>query len=101
MSNMMYRQGDLLFLKCDETDVSGEETEDPVLAHGEVTGHKHQVSAGQIRHQVSDRLHYLTVQSATATVTHEEHGPIVLDKGCWKVVRQREYEPNGWRTVAD
>jgi hypothetical protein len=32
---------------------------------------------------------------------HEEHDPIRIPPGAYRVVRQREYEPRGWRAVAD
>jgi hypothetical protein len=37
----------------------------------------------------------------TTQVVHEEHGPITLDPGMWRVVRQREYHPEAIRTVMD
>ncbi|NES46889.1 MAG: hypothetical protein F6K20_38270, partial [Moorea sp. SIO2C4] len=44
---------------------------------------------------------YLQVVSETATLTHEEHKAIELPYGSWMVRIQREYEPQGWRYVAD
>jgi hypothetical protein len=98
----MFRQGDLLFVKVNNPDTNNmTENKDPILARGEATGHAHRVSEGEIRRHVSERLQYLTVTSKKAVVTHEEHGPVELTKGTWEIKRQREYEPEGWRTVAD
>jgi hypothetical protein len=36
-----------------------------------------------------------------AAVDHEEHATVMLPAGEYQVVRQREYEPAGWRQVAD
>lgn len=44
---------------------------------------------------------YLKVFSPTALLTHEEHNPISIPQGDWMVRIQREYEPQGWRYVAD
>ena len=41
------------------------------------------------------------VFSPTALLTHEEHNPISIPQGDWMVRIQREYEPQGWRYVAD
>ncbi|MFD0592628.1 hypothetical protein ACFQZ4_08715 [Catellatospora coxensis] len=34
-------------------------------------------------------------------LVHEEHGPIALAAGAYRVVRQREYFPGAIRPVAD
>ena len=100
-----------------------------VLAHGEVTGHAHEVvvdgdDAADIEIPVadffeeSDGRRVLLVTRA-CMLRHEEHGSIRLDPaapqqvrqgdvlltpigdGAWEVIRQREYEPAGIRQVAD
>ncbi|MFB2881393.1 hypothetical protein [Floridanema aerugineum] len=39
--------------------------------------------------------------SPTALLTHEEHKQIAIPQGDWVIRIQREYEPEGWRYVAD
>ncbi|MFI5937682.1 hypothetical protein [Actinoplanes sp. NPDC051494] len=74
-----------------------------VLARGEATGHAHVVGGPGLT-LVADRdnpaLMWIDVPSH-GRVTHEEHGPISLPAGQYRVVRQREYIPGAWRPVAD
>ena len=44
---------------------------------------------------------YLEVLAETATIAHEEHGPIMLPRGGYTVRIQREYSPREIRQVAD
>lgn len=71
------------------------------LAEGEVTGHRHQISQGEAKLYERDGVLYLQVLSPTAMLTHEEHRAIEISQGQWQVRIQREYEPEGWRYVAD
>ncbi|VEP17145.1 conserved hypothetical protein [Hyella patelloides LEGE 07179] len=43
----------------------------------------------------------MRVLSETASLIHEEHHAITIPQGNWLVRIQREYEPEGWRYVAD
>ncbi len=97
-----FRQGDVLLIPTrDETLVGDVCQPHLVLAEGEATGHRHQITAGQA--ELFDRhgTLYLRVISETARLTHEEHGVIDLPQGIWQVQIQREYEPHGWRYVTD
>lgn len=80
-----------------------------ILAYGEVTGHSHQIEALEADTETvppaalfeePDGSRYLFVDRPCA-LRHEEHGPISLAPGCYKVIRQREYEPEGIRNIAD
>ncbi|MFE1743763.1 hypothetical protein [Coleofasciculus sp. H7-2] len=99
------RQGDVILLPLGQIEATkGGET--PLLPHltlaeGEVTGHKHRISDGQAELYEKDGTLYLRVFSETATLTHEEHKAISIPQGSWMVRIQREYEPQGWRYVAD
>lgn len=93
------RQGDVILVPVRETE--GEKLSHLTLAEGEVTGHKHCISEGQAQLQEKNSILYLRVLSKTATLTHEEHKAIQIPQGCWMVRIQREYEPQGWRYVAD
>ncbi|NEP21194.1 hypothetical protein [Moorena sp. SIO3I6] len=93
------RQGDVILLPVDQ--INGQQLPHLTLAEGEVTGHSHRISDGVAQLYEKNGILYLQVLSETATLTHEEHQPIELPQGSWMVRIQREYEPQGWRYVAD
>ncbi|MEC4891679.1 MAG: hypothetical protein SAL07_00515 [Oscillatoria sp. PMC 1051.18] len=93
------RQGDVILLPTKQ--VTGKKVPHLILAEGEVTGHTHRISDGQAELYEKDGTLYLRVLSETATLTHEEHKQIKVPQGDWMVRIQREYEPEGWRYVAD
>jgi hypothetical protein len=112
----MYRQGDVLLIRVDQEipKRAKEITENGrvVLAYGEVTGHAHAIYPQVI---VADKPpaqpaklwdagaeRFLQVMEKTA-LRHEEHEAIDLEPGNYKVIRQREYDPevHGVRYVAD
>ncbi|HEY9829285.1 MAG TPA: hypothetical protein V6D26_01815 [Stenomitos sp.] len=101
------RQGDVILLSIKPTDSIaavedlGKRLPHLTLAEGEVTGHSHRISEGQAELYEKDGTLYLRVLSETATLTHEEHKAIQIPQGSWMVRIQREYEPEGWRYVAD
>lgn len=80
-----------------------------ILAYGEVTGHAHEVLADEeasgalpasALFEEPDGARFLIV-NRPCTLRHEEHGPIALAPGAYRVVRQREYAPDEIRNVAD
>jgi hypothetical protein len=101
------RQGDVILLSIKQADRTvaleqlGKRLPHLTLAEGEVTGHSHRISEGQAELYEKDGTLYLRVVSETATLTHEEHKAIQIPQGSWMVRIQREYEPEGWRYVAD
>jgi hypothetical protein len=72
-----------------------------VLVYGEATGHAHRVETPE-RAQVweIDGQLYLKVLAVTRIV-HEEHQPITLEPGTYRVWQQREYTPQEIRRVID
>jgi hypothetical protein len=102
--NEHYRQGDVLLVKVDSVPKGAtreKNNEDSiVLAYGETTGHAHRLKAtGVLAYQwQGDRLIEVTETSA---LTHEEHSPITLVPGVYKVVHQREYTPERINRVVD
>lgn len=99
-----------------------------ILAHGEVTGHSHQVIAAdpdtelgvppaQYFEEPSGRRVLFAI--GPCALRHDEHGLIHLDPakptqarqgdvllnpigiGAWEVIRQKEYAPEAIRSVAD
>lgn len=99
MGNKPIRQGDVL-LKATNS-VKGERIPHLVLAKGEATGHKHQITEGVAELYQDASTLYLRVMSETAILGHEEHSPVKIPKGDWAIRIQREYEPQGWRPVMD
>lgn len=106
----MYRQGDVLIVPITDAEVPDKARLAPrdargrmVLARGEATGHAHAVTGAGVElladPEDPERL-YLRVPTY-ARVGHEEHGPIPVPKGSYRVIRQREYVPGAWRPVAD
>ena len=93
------RQGDVILQPAQQT--SGKKLPHLTLAEGEVTGHSHRISDGKAELYEKDGTLYLRVLSPTATLTHEEHKAIAIPQGNWMVKIQREYQPEGWRYVAD
>jgi hypothetical protein len=104
-----YRQGDLLFEDkpdgkipsgCDyrELDSLGR----LVILEGEVTGHAHAVRKPEraengkplvvLYYNRRDEM-FLSVDCENVRIEHDEHGPITLTRGVWRVIRQREYDP--------
>jgi hypothetical protein len=93
------RQGDVILLPVEQ--VEGKNLSHLTLAEGEVTGHRHRISQGQAQLYENEGILYLRVLSDMATLTHEEHHALQIPQGNWMIRIQREYEPQGWRYVAD
>ncbi len=94
------RQGDVIITAA-EVIIKGTKLPHLTLAEGEVTGHSHRISEGKAELYEKDGTLYLKVISETAILTHEEHKKITIPQGDWLIRIQREYEPEGWRYVAD
>lgn len=95
------RQGDVILVPAQPIATPNKRLSHLTLAEGEVTGHKHQISNGAAELYEQDGILYLQVLSSTATLSHEEHQSIAILQGTWLIRIQREYEPQGWRYVAD
>lgn len=90
-----YRQGDVLLVevaKADGSEVSRERG-NIVLAHGEVTGHAHEIAApGATLTRTPDGKRYLAVLAeAGVSLVHQEHGMLTIEPGVYEVRRQREW----------
>ena len=109
----MARQGDILIVKVADlpdglTPVEKDKGRD-ILAYGEVTGHAHAVANSEVSNLFVDidsndvdemRDRFLSIEKDTEIV-HEEHDSIPLGPGVYKVIRQVQYEPEGYKYVAD
>lgn len=64
-----------------------------VLAHGEVTGHAHRLTEASdgLLVEIDGQL-YLRVGEGGATVVHEEHGPVDLPPGEYKIGKVLDYD---------
>jgi len=94
----MVRQGDILVVK-----VPGglpprgarcvpREHGDVVLAYGEATHHRHRIRSPRAELYEHAGHRYL-VAADFVQLEHEEHAPIQLPPGVYRIVRQREYVP--------
>jgi len=89
------QQGDVIIKITDE--IPGDATKvlraprGFVLAEGEATGHAHVIEESIAMYE-KDGILYLVVDKPV-TVKHEEHKPIDLDRGMYKVNIVREYDP--------
>jgi hypothetical protein len=111
----MFAQGDLLLERVADMAPSGTVTENldgvaMVLAEGEESGHRHAISErvtlfrdDELAADIPAGLYigHVQVASAYARVTHEEHGPITLARGTYRVRRQRELGPDDARVLSD
>ena len=83
-------QGDI-FLQRIEKLPSGLRKKDEILARGEMTGHNHRVS-GQAQVLVDEFGNQFVNVTGEAQVIHEEHAPVTLSKGVFRVFRQVEFD---------
>ena len=97
-----FRHGDVLIEQVASLPKAREKMPHTILAHGEVTGHCHRIRESEEAdlYSTGDGL-FLHVRGVSVTVVHEEHAPITLTAGYYKVWRQREYSPEEIRIVRD
>lgn len=110
-----FRQGDVLIERVESLPIKPKRGKRTILAHGEVTGHAHEIDSqlatieevkeawqllGDLPEFTGLTRQALEVRT-DGPVTHQEHGPIGLDEGGYRVTRQREYSPEAIRRVAD
>ena len=99
-----YRQGDVLVIlrRAGSIPVDAVKLPHCVLAEGEVTGHAHQIRGpGADLFDKKGKRFLRVIAAQGVSLTHEEHGKQTIPQGDYEVIIQREYEPGGWRNVAD
>lgn len=96
----MWRQGDLLIVKVKRIPQDAIKKKRRILAEGEATGHMHELDKGEV-YEKDGVLYFMVESNYPATLNHPEHKAVTFEPGEYKVIRQREYEPRGWRNVAD
>ncbi len=111
----LFAQGDLLIERVADVSPSGTRIEAGidgafVLAEGELTGHRHAIfdritffRDDGLARDIPGGLYvgHVRVEDATARLVHQEHAPVELPRGTYRVRRQRELEPREARIVAD
>ena len=102
----MIRQGDVALIAIGEIPADAESMERDargrvVLAYGEVTGHAHALSEPGVQMLRAANSEVFLRVTEPALLRHEEHSPIAVPSGSYRVIRQREYAPDVIRTVAD
>ncbi len=98
----MWRHGDVLIGSVEAVPANAKQRDTPVLVRGEVTGHSHRIEARSSAEvwEYAGQL-FIKVVAESARVIHEEHKPITLPRGIYRVWQQREYTPTAIRRVVD
>lgn len=120
MKRKPIRQGDVILVPCEKV-THGELLAEPVLAYGEVTGHMHKITEGEVRvskstgdelllevlgkkallqHGTPDQMRRQKMEEAFDYIKEDCHEPQVLE-GFYKILIQKSYEPRGWMPVSD
>lgn len=104
----MARQGDVLIIRVPALPKGlvpiAREADRVVLAHGELTGHAHAIKderAALFRDPKLAAVFMQVMGDAPVALEHDEHSTIHLPPGNYQVIRQREYQPDAIRDVAD
>ncbi len=98
---MLWRHGDVLIATVEQIPARAERQPTLVLAQGEVTGHSHRVEdARKAQIWKYGAQVFLEVQNETRIV-HQEHKPLILPPGLYRVWQQREYTPESIVRVRD
>ena len=102
---MQFRQGDILLIKVSSIPKSAKKMPAKhgriILAEGESTGHSHSLDASRASLYIEKNDQVFLLAEDDCTLVHQEHAPIDVAAASYKVVRQREYQPEGIRNVMD
>jgi hypothetical protein len=108
MKPKIYRQGDVLIERIESIPSSAEKQKSArriILAHGEVTGHHHALEVADPADwwKAGKGIGEETFLCLTdgGIITHQEHAPIELPVGNYRVTRQKEYTPQEIKNVCD
>lgn len=99
--NTFKHQGDITFIPLNKFEHTNTEAHDGsyIVGYGEATGHHHMVTVANPHDleivKVSDG--YIMRLTSEATVTHQEHKPIILAPGIYRVGHEREKD---WFSLA-
>ncbi len=106
---IQFRQGDVLLVAVDGLPAAARKRPRRgriILATGEATGHAHAIVEPDAEEFRVGGERFVLVRSR-AQLIHEEHTPIDVPAGTYRVVIQREFDPastasrTAWRRIAD
>lgn len=98
----MWRHGDVMIAPVPSIPTGATKRTLPILVYGEITGHSHRIAEpNAAQFWEHDGIIFMQIIAETATVVHEEHKPITLPRGIYRVWQQREYTPQEIRRVVD
>ena len=97
----MQRQGDLLIIRINTIPSQAVQQQSRVLAEGEATGHLHQLDEEAEVYEEKGALYFRIKEDKKSILIHPEHKPLTFEPGVYRVIRQREYAPRGWRYASD
>lgn len=103
-----FAQGDVYFERVAEIPTTAKAVEGKIVTHSE-SGHHHAFPTdANIQRYTTDNpfVCYLSVAGTGAELLHNKTGPhahesVFFEPGCYKISRQRETAPEGYRQVAD
>lgn len=113
MTKTQYRQGDVLLVRDDDAAIDGETVNRDrghvVLAYGEQTGHAHAIASkaatlftiANVAYRVLELKEAAKLKHGKIGALRGDHETITLPAGRYRVIRQREFSPEGDRYVAD
>lgn len=114
-NKLIFRQGDVLITQVDDLPENLKPTSRVMagknlvtLAFGEVTGHHHSLkqdgSVALVETDIEEgkaQEIFLKIMGDSATLTHQEHAPIAIPKGNYRISIQKEYTPEAIQNVLD
>jgi hypothetical protein len=94
MKKYYYRQGDILLEKVDNVVDDCEKIQDNnnnIIAHGE-SGNQHRMNQQVVIFEDrKTKERFVQVMNQDTELVHQEHKPIQIPKGLYKIRREREY----------
>jgi hypothetical protein len=104
----MYRQGDVLLIPIAKMSAGvyavARQGSHLILAHVKASGHAHVIKDARAALFCDPKLaaiFMLVGGEDPVALEHEEHNTIAIPPGEYRIVRQREYSPDAFRTVVD
>ncbi len=89
--NMIYRQGEIIISKINVLPSNLIKKGNKILAEGETTNHKHEITQGDAELYEYEGTLFLKVESKEVELIHPDHKTIKLPKGNYEITIQKEY----------
>lgn len=90
MKNLIFRQGDVMIESINKIPKAVKPKGNNILVHSDSTMHDHTLKTGKVYVDKIGDL-FLDAPTDTQIVHTEDHKPINLPKGKYKIIRQKEY----------